>query len=358
MNHLFRLILVFLFVFYSNVVFTQSVIDKSALDIYWEITDTLSADKEPSIELWKKMADHPAYMQIEKAGNRMSYLKKVLPIVYMPSKSDQLEEILNGKESLNQYLAKHLIEVKKKRKKLEKYLDSEDFEYYSDAWLISLVYLPDDINDKLDNLNIYLAHFEANAFGGKSITVDLLHLYNGEKNNNMDFLAHEFHHTLRDRSLEHIVFYPKDSTIEPIIEALNKLPLEGVASILDKSKYFQDGYYDYAKKNSPAHAESVKEFVELVNNVPSNLAMIDSVLNSDLSERDKGTRIFENLPWSGHAVGFYMSRAIENAHGRDKLIFAQYDVREFIQLYQEAALKNDSLYTFSSESINYVNSIH
>ena len=352
----------FLLVFFSlNMLvssFSQSIIDKSAISIYLEITDTLSADRDPSSELWLKMADHPAYQHIEKAGNRMTYLKTVLPLVYMPSNSEKLKALLEGKENVHQYMAEHLIEAKKRRKKLEKYLKSEDFDYYSDAWLVSLVYLPDDINDKLDNLKIYLALFEDNGFGGRSITVDLLHLYNSGKNQNMDFLAHEFHHTLRDRSLIHIVYYPEDTLFTPIISALNKLPLEGVASILDKSKYFQDGYYDYVKSKFPVHAESVQEFVELVNNVSQNMAAIDSVLMSDLSQKEKANQIFKNLPWGGHAIGFYMARAIEQVHGRDKLILAQYDVREFLKLYQIAAEKEDSLYLFSEESVNYIASIN
>ena len=88
--------------------------------------------------------------------------------------------------------------------------------------------------------------------------MDLLHLLRGSKADNMDFFAHEFHHALRQKSKEYKVYAPANDRFDPVIQALNKIPLEGVASLLDKSKYFEPHYYQDTLKSTTQLA-TVKE---------------------------------------------------------------------------------------------------
>ncbi len=336
---------------FSHTALSQVHIDSSAIPIFWEIADTLSADQAPSVVLWEKFATHPAYAQIQASGNRVSFLKKVLPLVFMPSKSEQLKKVLEGKESAFQYFAQHLVEVKSKRKDLAKFLSAADFEGYKVAYRKSLNYLPLDIEEDQVQLNIYLALFEDNGFGGKVITMDLLHLLRGTSEENLDFFAHEFHHALRGHTQKHQLYAPTSSTVYPIIEALNKIPLEGVASILDKSKYFDQAYYGNSSAIHPNQMETIEEFQQLVAEAPANLAQIDSILTSAATPAEKGKQIFQQLPWSGHVIGFYMSSAIEKKRGRKILVKAQYSSVRFFAQYQKAAKKDKSLYRFSKEAI-------
>jgi len=332
-------------------------IDTSAIGMYWEVVDTLSSDRMPSKHLWEKMEKHPAYLQSQQSGNRMSFLKKVLPIVYKPSNARQLKALLAGEETPYQYFALHLINVQQKRQALNKYLHLGKFDDYKTAYQKSLAYLPEDIDEDKIDLTIYLALFEDNGFGGKVITIDLLHLYYRNHQENFDFFAHEFHHSLRSSSTGNTLYAPDTSTYYPIIQALNKLPLEGVASLLDKQKYFDEDYFSDTSNISSSQLATVQEFRALVANTPSNLYAIDSILVSDVPLVEKGKSIFQQLPWSGHAVGFYMSRAIEKELGRPQLIQAQYSCLDFCFLYQQAALKDASLYKFSDGAIAFLESI-
>ncbi|MEO0339307.1 MAG: DUF5700 domain-containing putative Zn-dependent protease [Bacteroidota bacterium] len=258
----------------------QVKIDDSAIALFWEVADTLIADQQPSAPLWEKLAKHPAYAQIERSGNRVRYLKRVLPIVFQPSKQEKLQEILNGPESFNQYLARHLLEIKTRRNELAAFLKGGNFNSYKNAYQASLSYLPDDITAETIDLSIYLALFEENGFGGTSIVIDLLALLKNPEEENRDFIAHEFHHALRDASMVKKVFQPIDTTMLPLTTALDKLPLEGVASMIDKNKYFSEAYQKKLSTLPLAQQESVAEFQVLMETINANLGKIDAILSS------------------------------------------------------------------------------
>lgn len=335
----------------------QVKIDNSAFSIFWEIADTLSTDKNPSSRLWEKFANHPAYVQIEKSGNRVTYLKKILPVVFKPSHSEKLKRVIEGEESLTRYFVKHLQSIKIRREELDTYLKPDKIDSYKESFVRALDYLPDDIEKDDIDLTIYIALFEDNGFGGKVITVDLLHLMNGTDEENMDFLGHEFHHALRKQSNNHKIFEPKDTIYYPIIEALNKLPLEGVASMVDKTKYWDDAYLSNAPSLSIVQQESIAEFQDLVKNANTNLVQIDIILSGNLTNEEKGMQIFKNLLWGGHSVGFYMARSIEKEFGKEELIEVQYSCIDFILTYQKSSQKNNALYTFSNKTIKFLESV-
>lgn len=331
--------------------FSQVEIDHSAIPLFWEIVDTLANEQEPSTSLWQKFETHPAYAQIQQSGNRVSFLKKVLPLVFMPSKAEKLQKVISGKESPYQYFAAHLVDIKANRKILMEYLETGEFEDYKYAYRKSLKYLPPDLETEKIELTIYFALFEDNGFGGRVITMDLLHLYRGSKEENIDFFAHEFHHALRRKTKKYRLYAPESNSQYPIIEALNKIPLEGVASRLDKSKYFDINYYSGNPSMDHRQLETVEEFQSLVKEAPVQLAQIDAILSSKSTAEEKGKQIFQQLPWSGHVIGFYMSKAIEQAYSKKALIKAQYSCIKFFLLYQKAAKRNKELYQFSRESI-------
>jgi len=336
----------------------QVNIDTTAIAVFWQIADTLSNDKTPSTALWEQFSNHPAYAQIQKSGNRVTHLKRILPIVFRPSHSEKLKEILEGKETMTQYFAKHLHEIKIKREELNAYLKAGKIYTYERAYLRSLKYLPGDIKKETIDLTVYVALFEDNGFGGKVITLDLLHLLNSSDEENIDFLGHEFHHALRGHSNVYSVFVPKDSMYYPVIDALNKLPLEGVASMIDKRKYFLKSYYTDTLAMSSSQKETVVDFQGLVKNAQTNLEQIDAVLSGNLALEEKGRQIFKYMPWSGHAVGFYMASSIEKVFGKDKLIEVQYSCIDFILTYQQASKQDQNRYTFSEETIDFLREIN
>ena len=335
----------------------QIEIETSGVSVFWEVADTLMADKEPSVELWEKFSNHPAYIQIQKSGNRVKYLKHILPIVFRPSQAQKLKEILEGKESFYQFIAKHLHEVKTRRKALDIYLESGKINGYKNAYLRSLNYLPADINEQTIDLTIHIALFEDNGFGGRVITMDLLTLMNGTEEGNMNFFGHEFHHALLKKSPSNKLFQPKDSVYYPVIRALNKFPLEGVASMIDKKLYFNEAYVAKIQSLDVTQKETVIEFRNLVDSAHLNLEKIDVVLSSDLANKEKEQQIFKSMPWSGHVIGFYMASAIEKVFGRDMLIEVQYSSIDFLKSYQKASKTDETLYSFSDKSMEFLKSI-
>lgn len=350
------LLILIQFIIWTNIL-AQVNIQTSAIPVFWEVVDTLSTDLVPSDELWEKFAEHPAYAQIEQSGNRVSYLKQVLPIVFRPSNATKLKEILDGKESFKQILARHLVEIKLKRSELEHYLRSGKIDQYKDAYKRSLDYLPKDIQKQTVDLTIYIALFEDNGFGGKVIVLDLLHMLKASDEENMDFLGHEFHHALRSRSKTHQIFVPKDSSFLPIISALNKLPLEGVACLIDNKKYFQTSFDQNKNLIDYSDEADIIEFKHHVKQADSYLKQIDAILSGNDSNEEKGKAIFGVMPWSGHTIGFYMATAIENAFGKKQLVEVQYSSINFLLSYQEAAKKQTALYSLSDQTIQFLKSI-
>ncbi len=328
----------------------QVRIDTTAISVFWEVADTLSQDKSPSDHLWEKFSHHPAYAQIEKSGNRVTILKRVMPVVFKPSYSNNLDQVLSDTESMTKYFAEHLQEIKMRRKELNKYLKSGEVFKYKTAYTKSLDYLPDDIDSESINLTVYVALFEKNGFGGNVITVDLLHLLNSTEDENFGFLGHEFHHALRLNTKK----YEQAELSHPVIQALSKMPLEGVACLINRSEYFNEDYLANSQNFKKEHLESITEFRYLVSKAPDHLKEIEAVLISKLSDTEKSKKIQQNMPWGGHTVGFYMARAIEQQKGKDVLIKVQYSPIKFIRSYQQVALNSSELFRFSNVAMNFL----
>lgn len=363
MKIIFKIIIIVLFCFLINNSHGQAKVDTSAIDIFWEVTDTLSLDKNPSTELWKKFSHHPAYVHIQQSGNRVSYLKKVLPIVFKLSNREKLNDLLIGKESFYKILAKHFVKVKSNRIELTTFIETLDLNrIVTFAPERSLVYLPKDIILKNTNIPIYIALFERdNGFGGKSIVLDPVIFMKADVDDLINFVAHEYHHSLRPKSSLYIPL-SKENKNYLILEALGKMPLEGVASILDNDKSFDKDYVNRIKKENPLKYREVFEFIELIDEASINLAKIDSILaqhfEGEITVKETSRKIFNNMPWGGHTVGFYMAKAIGNNLGKDYLIVAQYNPVEFMLAYHKATLLDDKLFKLSKESIRFIKTLN
>ena len=142
-----KLAIVFAVIVLSKITcFGQTKIDVSAIDVFWKVAEKLSLDQKPSEQHWKLFSDHPAYQQIQNQGNRVSFLKKVLPVVFMPSNKKKLDDLLKGKDSFIKELAKHFVNVKSSRSEITSFIETLDLnKILTYAPQRSLAYLPKDI---------------------------------------------------------------------------------------------------------------------------------------------------------------------------------------------------------------------
>lgn len=344
----------------TNISKAQYTLDTSGIGIFWQIADTLSVDQEPSQLLWDSFESHPGYQQIEISGRRISALKTVLPIVFTPSKERELNKLLAGKGSFHKYLATHLDQVKQRREELDTYLRAANLDgIVQKALTRSFSYLPKSESFKDANIPVYIMLFEDNGFGGQSIAIDLFHLMKSTLDESSDFLAHEFHHALRGLA-KGIPTIPKedDSLIRDVFERLTE---EGIASMLDKQKYFEAEYLSEVQGRNDDKYHDASEFVSLVSEAKATLSRVDSFLikasKDEIDQEEASREISRLLPWGGHVIGFYMARAIENQLGREDLLSVVNSPVKFMLLYSSASEKNSDLYRFTETSITFIESM-
>jgi len=182
--------------------------------------------------------------------------------------------------------------------------------------------------------------FEFDARGYTPVIIDLL-----AAKNMFDvlipLLAHEFHHYYRNQML---VRNNISRELKPLFWVVDQVHCEGVADLIDKRP-------EIVKGNPQMNA-----YCQMVKEAPNYLSFFDESLQK--MEKDpekiqkKGQELRENLPQSGHPVGYYMSSLILNQLGRDRIISEVNDPLQFFKTYLEAEKKAGHERTLSMDAVN------
>ena len=323
-------------------------VDTTGISLFWDVVSKLKDDQVPRESEWNKLFDHPAYKQIQKSGNRCTLLRKYMPIVYMPSKKEELKSILEKESDFIKGLCRHLTAAGDHKQQLTDFLRKKDFSNWIDnAYQLAIKYLPDNIN-KDDFPTVYIILFENNGFGSPHIVLDLYRLYNEEEQANIRVIGHEAHHVFREKLLKTKDVDTKDENYQ-LHNGISSLQLEGMASMIDKYHWLQ----------TPLHELKLErhEFLAAYHNSPRVFTTIDSLIqlvyDKKILPKEAGN-IKSLLFWGGHANGMYMAAAIQKYKGRKFLAALTTSPYDFFFAYQAVAKKHTDLYIFSEKTELYI----
>lgn len=336
-------------IFIDNCLAQPISVDFSGIPLFWRTVDILKTDRLPTQAEWDTLFLHPAYKQIQANGNRCTLLKKYMPMVYMPSRNEQLQKILSGDDDFIKSLCNHLSRINEERKAItESRINFK--ELAAKALKASLDYLPTSIK-KEQFPTIYVILFEPNGFGNPEVVLDLLFMYHSDEISNFGLIAHEAHHALRGK----VAQYKRLNTTAPytsIYNGITGLELEGIPSMLDKK--------DWIYKDSIQMNTEQKEFINAYRSSPVIFKTLDSLFSLVQKKKiasDKVGDIKSMLFWGGHANGMYMAMAIEKVLGRSYLGSLVGRPIDFFLAYQQAAKKSKEYYLFSQETETLLNEI-
>lgn len=356
------IVLIMFGTFFGDKSSAQNSIDISAIDPFWKAVDIWEQGQTPDESLLDQLFNHAMYIQLEKQAQRTRFIKKILPVVFMPGREKECDSLIQTKGLNPNYarITRHFKQVKANREKLEAYLDNLQIHLLQERFIASAqVYLPEGITIRIPPPKVQIGFFEANAFGGPQLTLDLLYLMEKSEEENINLLAHEAHHyyvskvNLLRESVE--TENPDQDTIY-LFYALNSLMEEGIASMLDKFVYLDPEYRRRVASRGKEVAE-INEFVNFFQDSPKYIARLDSFLllieSGKMPIGKAGKAMKALLPWGGHPTGMYMAQTIQSRFGRNRLVSTCGNAFAFLLEYQLAARKDNGP-LFSKRSISWL----
>ncbi|MHA2255417.1 MAG: DUF5700 domain-containing putative Zn-dependent protease [Candidatus Heimdallarchaeaceae archaeon] len=323
-------------------------LDTSGFEKFLEIAEMLEKGKVVSEKTWNELFDTPGYrVLIDREYNR-DFFVKAFTLVYNPKLKEKLNEELDS--SIGRYL-KYYLEVKENRKKYTK-----DLTVIKENWKLiegnifsrASSFLPD--YEFEDEPVISVVIFDTDARGYNNVIVDACFTENFESFVSMT--SHELFHHLRNQ----ILCYNRDEVEaedKEIVHILNQIHSEGIADHIDKD------YFIYGNVKTPFPEEYVKQFKKYVNESPDIIKKLDSKLQDLLDQsKDKksiGKELKKIVPFSGHPLGYYMTRLIIKNALVNKLIKEVSDPFSFFELYNEAARRDkETKPIFSEECLKII----
>jgi len=309
----------------------SAAIDVTALEPFWQIVDTLSADREPSPELWEALLSTPGYLALTESEFVPSYFVESFRLVYMPSLVDSLAVALEDASGSRRL--RHYLQVAERRTELTAFseeLTSSD--RAREPARLAAEWLPGA--EPEHPAPIALVVFDLDARGYDPIAVDLLA---AKELDLLPFLAHESHHWYRnDRAaVDWDDVPPPDADL---LWTLYQVQGEGLADQIDKRPWLE------GKAPVPTARESyARDYLEALARTPGILRELDSLLLERGTTTDPermaaiGARAAEIVPMSGHPTGYFMARTILDTLGHDRLVQDVANPVAFFRAYDEAA---------------------
>lgn len=340
----------FLMVWYSPSYAKKPHVDLTGIPLFWEIADLLESGELPTEDEWSKLFNHPAYAQIQKSGNRCTQLKKLMPLVFMPTGGEELKKTLESGSELSRRICNHLLQVKSNRITLENFAQTSVFE----EWLVAAQQLLSPYVPKgsltFDQFpQIYVILFEDNGFGYPNIVLDLQRLYSSPESCNISLIGHEAHHVFLHQ-LSKFKFPERNNPYYPIVNALSGLHSEGIACMIDKQDWLEE-------ENAGCDLEYQIEFREAFMKSKEIFQEFDSLFTA-VQRGDMGLSdlkdIKSKLLWGGHANGMYMAKAIQENKGTEFLASLIYHPFDFIEGYNQSAKMSGRHYVFSDTAMKFL----
>ncbi|TGY87638.1 hypothetical protein E5163_14485 [Marinicauda algicola] len=323
-------------------------IDTGGTALFWQTADRLAAGEALSEADWDAVFAHPGYAITEAAAQRRRAIVACMSAVFAPD--GDVAATLAGFEGDWQApvfprICEHLQAVRARRAEIEAFAASPDMEALLDeAVAAAAAYLPAQTVADLPRPQAYLIVFEPQGLGRDgSIVTDALYTLDKPREENVQFIGHEFHHAYRE-TLRNVPAAPEAGVL---LTQLDRLVHEGVASMIDKAGHIRAGTIPY---------QYPPEFTVWAAETPARLAAIDAAL-AELERSEEGYRaaarvVRDHSPSGGHMNGVYMAMAIEDGLGREALIAAQTGPLAFFTAYQAAATAlDDGRFRFSEAAM-------
>jgi len=315
----------------SSAVSDGSTIDVSAIGPFWQIVDSLSQDAEPSSGLWKALFDTPGYRALTRSEFEVAFFQENFRLSYMPSLSDSLTRAIeDGGDSRR---LRHYRQVEERRIELEIFVEElTGTDQTAEPSRLAAQWLPDPPPEAPAPLALVV--FDLDARGYDPIVVDLLA---ARELDLLPFLAHESHHWYRnDRAtVDWEVVAPHEVDV---LWTLYQIQGEGIADQIDKRPWIEGSvpvpatFQSYGER----YAEALTEAPATIRGLDSLLAAFGAATEAE-HRADIGTRVAELVPMSGHPTGYYMTRTIIEALGRERLLAGVANPVAFFRAYDEAA---------------------
>jgi hypothetical protein len=332
----------------------SSNLDFSAMDEFWKITSILAKDIEPNDEDWNSLFNTPGYSILTESEFTQDYFKNYFRLAYMPGKKELLQKELEKSHWRISYL-KHMTNVLPEKEKIKNHrkelLSSNSLT--NEVLKVTNEYFLEDylITDDLPQISFVV--FGNDARGYSNIIIDIL--LSIEQGNKLKYLVgHEAHHFYRNKQLK-FNFPEENHSDYNLIWVLNQIHAEGIADQIDKRvNFFNDGDQENSRwaKTYRDHLEKTPEIIKKMDSLLVQYSNQSSDLGS-LSEE------LQNIvPMSGHPTGYYMTRAIIDHFGENKLLKDIGNPFQFFRLYNQVTQKNTEQYPmFSKQTMKLINNL-
>jgi Putative zinc dependent peptidase (DUF5700) len=316
----------------------------SGVDQFWEIVNTLEANREPSKSEWNKLFNTPGYKVLLNGEFKREFFEHNFSLVFKPSQKKKLEQAIKSRKNLHHLT--HYIKIRDNKAKVKdqfKNLKRKDFNRL--AIQRTLEYLPQKKVSIYPPVSFLI--FESNGRGSSPIVVDLAASIEWDF---ISFLSHEFHHWYRSRNLQ-IKQHQIKSEDRDLVNALSMIEAEGIADMVDKK--------DWYTKPNKAISDYARRFIFDVQRTPQIIKKIDGALKKIIADNNQkkaqGKLIFSYLPQRGHTTGYFMARLILEKFSKRELTNCVGNPFKFILLYNKAAKKSGGRYpAFSNNSVNVI----
>jgi hypothetical protein len=300
-------------------------VDFSAIDFFWQVVDTLTADHEPSETLWRTMFVTPGYRL---SFTNVQPLRANLELAFRPSLVAARDSILRtgGDRTLQ---IQHLRRALSDRAGMTRLADSLRRNFRADtAVRLAARLLPAAVSGMREAPLVTFAIFRPDAYGtSRGVVLDLGFAATRDI---VPVLAHEFHHAFVS-SVDEGAAPASDEPDFLLYSALYNLRNEGIADLLDKSYPLITG------SASPSYVERYNREYE---SSDRTLSAIDALLagaDGDRSKLPSTGQHIRDLLWSGgHPVGARMAREIMDRFGADSIIAATASPFRFLRVYDAA----------------------
>ncbi len=313
----------------------ETFFDFTGIEQFIEIAAILEQGQEPSENEWEKLFSTPGYEVLTESEFSRKFFMDHFRMAFMPSESEALDQAMEKEKELpfHRRYAHHFKSAKNSMDEIElqmKQLREQAPGIMEVSRKEALNYLP-EIIDETGFVPVSFVIFSNDARGYTPVVIDIL--FSIELDDNLPLLlGHELHHYFRNQ----ILAYDPDTIPaedKDLLWVLNQVQAEGIADQIDKKKLVMD-------PDGPLYFFSDR-WKSMVKNAPEFLVLMDEKLNKMQDTEEQrlftGQQLRENLPMSGHPIGFYMTNIILGEKGKEVLIEEMGNPFAFFRLYRQAA---------------------
>lgn len=326
--------------------------DVSGLDVFWDVTEILQRDEEPSDSLWDAMWNTPGYALFERFERRRSTLTRAMRLAYKPSLRAEADSVLTQPGWVS-FVLPHLREIPRLRDSLQIFRETFiNSELMSEARTAAREYLPAGVTDRYPMPDVSFMYFIDARGYGERILMDPLHFMNIR--NPLEVLAHEFHHYYRIRIEKPTRPFGSDM----LAWRLSTVESEGIAGMLDKADVPGMSMEElFAKYPAGRRRDYFVEYQVEYRRSDERLSQVDDVFRRAGAHPDSaealGRWIDGQLPDNGRILGAFMAATIEQQLGREQLADVVGNPFEFWRVYNDAAGRTDAP-TLSEEALRAI----